>query len=184
MKNDRKSKEICFNNLKAGVIELDNSLIDIGPRLVQFNEILTRKNKSNLSTNNGGKTTLIDTYLRCFIVPYFGNAGIGNEISVPRENTYSYKIENVFDTNTICANRGCIAEASVKIGSIVGDIYSGTCLDARPEEQRPMNWFNKQVQKIIFEADIANMDTPGGDKIAKPNEDLVGNKKMKQDNQP
>ncbi|MCB9779894.1 MAG: hypothetical protein H6742_15115 [Alphaproteobacteria bacterium] len=138
----------CHDELRAGVNDLDRAIDAIGPRLAPFNEYSLRKRDEDVLT---------ETWLRCFVAPYYGTAtGDGGRFA---------DLQAVF-AGPLCSGGACRPEAAVELSAIAYEIWSGPCEGGVPELSRPLTWFHREAQHIFFDRAPDDLLPPGGELTA------------------
>jgi hypothetical protein len=167
---------ISLSELKKAVLDFDAAFNAIGAKLGPFEEAARRHEDNTNGTWNwllgtgsqtppGATREISRTWNSCFVAPYYGTS------AVPSDKTYWFKINNALSS---CSADTCPQTSAVQISAIQSDIWSGTCVCGRPEQQRPLNWLYPVIQSLMEERDISEMARPPGETlVTKPNPDLL-----------
>lgn len=156
---------ISAPDLRKAVLDYDAAFNALGIKLAPFEEV-ARRTEYYTRGNPNGTSALVETWHRCYIVPYHGA-----KRSLATEKAYWSQIKSYVRQ---CTADSCPRNVANHVSLILWNIFSGTCLCAKPETQRPLTWFYEELQSIMVEHDIhQDVAIPGGRNLAPANSDLL-----------
>jgi hypothetical protein len=126
-------------DLRGAVLRLDQAFDSVGSKLAPFEEY-DRSMAGFASPFPDGKTALEETWLNCFLHPYFTDA--------PEKPSYWNVITEQMHR---CDDKTCPTDAAMNIARVLDKVESGTCRGGIPAAKQNFVWFWNELKRVMAE---------------------------------